>query len=94
MCNFHYLAYYCSPNLSIHQNSTQEPTWNFLVTLVISFQSRMMVRLAVIMILTIGLSHGIRIDMLDKMVDAVDFDNPSEIEALDKVQILLFKSIC
>ena len=29
MCNFH------SPNLSIHQNSTQEPTWNFLVTLVI-----------------------------------------------------------
>ena len=27
MCNFH------SPNLSIHQNSTQEPTWNFLVTL-------------------------------------------------------------
>ena len=33
MCNFHYLGYYCSPNLSIHQNSTQEPTWNFLVTL-------------------------------------------------------------
>ena len=33
LCNFHYLAYYCSPNLSIHQNSTQEPTWNFLVTL-------------------------------------------------------------
>ena len=25
MCNFHY----CSLNLSIHQNSTQEPTWNF-----------------------------------------------------------------
>ena len=35
MCNFHYLGYYCSPNLSIHQNSTQEPTWNFLVTLII-----------------------------------------------------------
>jgi hypothetical protein len=34
MWNFHYLGYYCSPNLSIHQNSTQEPTWNFLVTLV------------------------------------------------------------
>ena len=34
MCNFHYLGYYCSPNLSIHQNSTQEPTWNFLVTLI------------------------------------------------------------
>ena len=33
MCNFHYLGYYCSPNLSIHQNSTQEPTWNFLATL-------------------------------------------------------------
>ena len=33
MCNFHYLGYYCSPNLSIHQNSTQELTWNFLVTL-------------------------------------------------------------
>ena len=33
MCNFHYLGYYCSPNLSIHQNRTQEPTWNFLVTL-------------------------------------------------------------
>ena len=31
--NFHYLGYYCSPNLSIHQNSTQEPIWNFLVTL-------------------------------------------------------------
>ena len=26
MCNFHYLGYYCSPNLSIHQNSTQELT--------------------------------------------------------------------
>ena len=37
MCNFHYLGYYCSPNLSIHQNSTQEPTWNFLVTLGNSF---------------------------------------------------------
>ena len=34
MCNFHYLSYYCSPNLSIHQNSTQEPTWNFLVTFI------------------------------------------------------------
>ena len=34
MCNFHYLGNYCSPNLSIHQNSTQEPTWNFLVILV------------------------------------------------------------
>ena len=33
MCNFHYLGYSCSPNLSIHQNRTQEPTWNFLVTL-------------------------------------------------------------
>ena len=33
MCNFHYLGYCCSPNLSIHQNSTQELTWNFLVTL-------------------------------------------------------------
>ena len=33
MCNFHYLGYYCSPNLSIHQNSSQELTWNFLVTL-------------------------------------------------------------
>ena len=33
MSNFHYLGYYCSPNLSIHQNSTQELTWNFLVTL-------------------------------------------------------------
>ena len=32
-CNFHYLEYYCSSNLSIHQNRTQEPTWNFLVTL-------------------------------------------------------------
>ena len=32
MCNFHYLGYYCSPNLSIHQNSRQEPTWNILVT--------------------------------------------------------------
>ena len=54
----------------------------------------MMVRLAVIMILAIGLSHGIRIDMLDKMVDTVDFNNPAEIEALDKVKILYFKSIC
>ena len=36
MCNFHYLGYYCSPNLSIHQNSTQEPTWNFLVTLTLA----------------------------------------------------------
>ena len=35
ICNFHYMGYYCSPNLSIHQNSTQEPTWNFLVTLVL-----------------------------------------------------------
>ena len=33
MCNFHYLGYYCSPNLFIHQNNTQELTWNFLVTL-------------------------------------------------------------
>jgi hypothetical protein len=33
MCNFHYLGYYCSPNLFIHQNSTQELTWSFLVTL-------------------------------------------------------------
>ena len=32
MCNFHYLGYYCSPYLSIHRNSTQELTWNFLVT--------------------------------------------------------------
>ena len=24
MCNFHLMSYYCSPNLSIHQNSTQE----------------------------------------------------------------------
>ena len=24
MCNFHLMGYYCSPNLSIHQNSTQE----------------------------------------------------------------------
>ena len=54
----------------------------------------MMVRLAVIMILAIGLSHEIRIDMLDKMVDTVDFNNPAEIEALDKVKILYFKSIC
>ena len=52
----------------------------------------MMVRLAVIMILAIGLSHGIRIDKLDKM--AVSFNNPTEIEALDKVKILYFKSIC
>ena len=34
MCNFPYLGYYCSLNLSIHQNSTQELTWNFLVTLI------------------------------------------------------------
>ena len=27
------LDYHCTPNLSIHQNSTQELTWNFLVTL-------------------------------------------------------------
>ena len=33
MCNFLYLGYYSSPNLSIHQNSTQERTWNFVVTL-------------------------------------------------------------
>ena len=33
MGNFHLLDYYQSPNLSIYQNSTQEPTWNFLVTL-------------------------------------------------------------
>ena len=33
MCNFHYWGYYCSPNLFIHQNSTQELTLNFLVTL-------------------------------------------------------------
>ena len=32
-CSFHYLGYYCSPNLFIHLNSTQELTWNFLVTL-------------------------------------------------------------
>ena len=31
--NFYYLGYYCTPNLSIHQNSTQKLTWNFLVTL-------------------------------------------------------------
>ena len=31
---FSLLSYYCSPNLSIHQNSTQEPTWNFLVTFI------------------------------------------------------------
>ena len=37
MCNFHYLGYYCSPNLSIHQNSTKELTWNFLVTLPVLF---------------------------------------------------------
>ena len=37
MRNFYYLGYYCSPNLSIHQNSTQEPTWNFQVTLVLIF---------------------------------------------------------
>ena len=61
---------------------------------VISFQSRRMVRLAVIMILSIGLSHGIRINMLDKMVDSVNFDNQTEIEALEKVKILFFKSIC
>ena len=39
MRNFHYLGCYCSPNLSIHQNSTQEPTWNFLVTLLFLVQS-------------------------------------------------------
>ena len=33
LCNFHYLGYYCSPNLSIRQKSTQKPSWNFLVTL-------------------------------------------------------------
>ena len=33
MCDFHYLGYCYSPNLSIHHNSTQEPTWNFLVAL-------------------------------------------------------------
>ena len=33
--NFYSLGYYCTPNLSIHQNSTQELTWNFLVTLVL-----------------------------------------------------------
>jgi hypothetical protein len=38
MCNFHYLGYYCSPNLSIHQNSIQELTWNFLVTLTVVFR--------------------------------------------------------
>ena len=32
--NFYSLGYYCTPNLSIHQNSTQKLTWNFLVTLV------------------------------------------------------------
>ena len=53
-----------------------------------------MVRLAVIMIVAVGLSHGIRIDMLDKMVDSVNFDNQTEIEALEKVKILFFKSIC
>ena len=31
--NFYSLGYYCTPNLSIHQNSTQKLTWNFLVTL-------------------------------------------------------------
>ena len=31
--NFYSLGYHCTPNLSIHQNSTQELTWNFLVTL-------------------------------------------------------------
>ena len=31
--NFYTLGYYCTPNLSIHQDSTQELTWNFLVTL-------------------------------------------------------------
>ena len=50
----------------------------------------MMVRLAVIMILAIGLSHGKRIDMLDKM--AVSFNNLTEIEALAKVKIFFFKS--
>ena len=28
--DFYSLGYYCTPNLSIHQNSTQELTWNFL----------------------------------------------------------------
>ena len=52
-----------------------------------------MVRLAVIMIVAIGLSHGIRIDILDKMAN---FNNLTEIEALEKVKILYFyfKSIC
>jgi hypothetical protein len=31
------LGYYCTPNLSIHQNSTQKLTWNFLVTLAKTF---------------------------------------------------------
>ena len=31
--NFYSLGYYCTPNLSIHQHSTQKLTWNFLVTL-------------------------------------------------------------
>ena len=31
--NFYSLGYYCTPNLSIHQNSTQKLTWIFLVTL-------------------------------------------------------------
>ena len=26
-CNFYSFGYYCTPNLSIHQNSTQELTW-------------------------------------------------------------------
>ena len=43
MCNFHYLSYYCSPNLSIHQNSTQEPTWNFLVTFA-SFDEKLLLK--------------------------------------------------
>ena len=32
--NFYSLDYYCIPNLSMHENSTQKLTWNFLVTLV------------------------------------------------------------
>ena len=41
-----------------------------------------MVRLAVIMIVAVGLSHGIRIDILDKMAN---FNNLTEIEALEKI---------
>ena len=46
MCNFHYLGYYCSPNLSIHQNSTQELTWNFLVTLNVTFIQNLPIHLS------------------------------------------------